>query len=242
VDNIFGYGVMLLEDLIYDAHRDRDIHLLLDTLGGDGETAVRMIRSLQARCKELTVIVPNNAKSAGTILCMGAHRILMGPTSDLGPVDPQFQMPDGSLVSAKEVISAVDSAAAAVQDAPHTYPIYASLLSDVTALMVERAKSALQRSDDLIREALKSGPARTRGEVEELCDRLSSTLIQEPTEHAAVIGTDAALDLGLPIEIADPAGDQWQLVWRLWAKYFETFMRVYEGERASKLLPWPSAS
>jgi membrane-bound ClpP family serine protease len=44
----------------------QNLHLLLDTPGGDGETAIRVVRSAQARCRELTVIVPNQAKSAGT--------------------------------------------------------------------------------------------------------------------------------------------------------------------------------
>jgi ClpP class serine protease len=56
------------------------------------------------------VIVPDFAKSAATLMAIGAHRILMGPASDLGPIDPQFQFPDGSLVAAKDVIAAVDDA------------------------------------------------------------------------------------------------------------------------------------
>lgn len=43
-----------------------------------------MVRSMQLRCKELTAVVPDMAKSAATILCLGAHHILMGPGSDPG--------------------------------------------------------------------------------------------------------------------------------------------------------------
>ena len=85
---------------------------MLDTPGGDGELAVRLVRSMQARCSELTVIVSNHAKSAGTLLAMGAHSILMGPTSDLGPVDPQLYAGkvEQPLVAAKDLIAAVDRA------------------------------------------------------------------------------------------------------------------------------------
>jgi hypothetical protein len=62
----------------------------------------------------------------------------MGPTSDLGPVDPQFQLPDGSLAPAKDIIAAVDAATEKVQQAPDMYPIHAALLTDVTALMVRK--------------------------------------------------------------------------------------------------------
>lgn len=68
------------------------MHLLLWFPGGDGESAVRMVRSMLHRCHELTVVVPDQAKSAATLLALGAHHIAMGPTSDLGPVDPQIQV------------------------------------------------------------------------------------------------------------------------------------------------------
>jgi len=104
VDAIFPYAITLFEELVYDAKPSQDLHLILATPGGDGETAVRLVRSAQARCRELTVIVPDIAKSAGTVLALGAHHILMGPVSDLGPIDPQFQQPTGELVSAKDII------------------------------------------------------------------------------------------------------------------------------------------
>ena len=34
---------------------------MLSTPGGDGETAIRLIRQAQSRCRELTVIVPDQA-------------------------------------------------------------------------------------------------------------------------------------------------------------------------------------
>ena len=97
VDAIFPYAITLFEELVYDANPAQDLHLILATPGGDGETAVRLVRSAQSRCRELTVIVPDIAKSAGTVLTLGAHHILMGPVSDLGPIDPQFQQANGEL-------------------------------------------------------------------------------------------------------------------------------------------------
>lgn len=79
IDAIFPYSTTFLEELIFDAKPTEDLHLLLNSPGGDGETAVRLVRSCQARCRELTVIVPDLAKSAGTLLAIGAHHIVMGP-------------------------------------------------------------------------------------------------------------------------------------------------------------------
>lgn len=90
IDQITPTNITILEELLFDCDPTRDLHLLLASPGGDGETALRMVRSMQARCRELTVIVPDQAKSAATILCLGAHHILMGPCGDLGPIDPQM--------------------------------------------------------------------------------------------------------------------------------------------------------
>ena len=142
IDAIFPPSVTLFEDLIYDASADTDLHLMLFSPGGDGEAAVRITRAAQARCKKLTVVVPDMAKSAATLVAVGAHYILMGPASDLGPIDPQFLL-DGNLVAAKDIIAAFDEATQSVQDAPDTGPLYASLLSNVNALMIQQSRAAL---------------------------------------------------------------------------------------------------
>ncbi|MCL1897761.1 MAG: ATP-dependent Clp protease proteolytic subunit, partial [Micrococcales bacterium] len=84
IDQITPTNMTILEDLLFDCDPSKDLHLLLASPGGDGETALRMVRSMQQRCRELTVIIPDLAKSAATILCLGAHCILMGPGGDLG--------------------------------------------------------------------------------------------------------------------------------------------------------------
>lgn len=236
-DVLFPYSMNLFEELVYDADPAQDMHLLLVTPGGDGETAVRLVRSAQKRCRELTVIVPEQAKSAGTILVLGAHHIILGPTSDLGPIDPQFQISQ-DLVSAKDIIAAVEAAENSIQANPATYPLHASLLADVTALMVQQARSALARSKDIMREALGSHPDRTEQEVETLCQSLKQPLIDNPNSHGAIFSTDDAICYGLPVTKADPNSDQWQLLWRLWIKYWSSGNRAYENAKASKTTPW----
>lgn len=240
IDTLFPDSVTLFEETLHDADPEQDLHVMLATPGGDGETAIRLARQAQSRCRELTVVVPDQAKSAGTLLAAGAHRILMGPTSDLGPIDPQFPLPDGSLAPGKAIIAAVDEAERRVQENPDTYPLHASLLSNVSALVVQQARNALSRASDQLREALACQPARTDEEVQALATDLQSPLIDDPRSHAASVSADDALKLGLPVQKADPAGDQWQSIWRLWAKYAALgaleppgVTRIYEGQTAS---------
>jgi hypothetical protein len=234
IDVIAPWSITLFEELIYNADPAKDLHLLLHTPGGDGEIAVRLVRAAQSRCREFTVIIPDQAKSAGTLLCLGAHHIGMGPTSDLGPVDPQLQFPDGRLQSAKSIIAAVEAAEEAVKATPESYPIHASLLANVDALLVQNARAAMDRSAELMREALRSHPGRNDDEVQEIAAALHEVLIQTANSHAAIFGPSDAAKAGLPVLALDPTGDQWSRLWRLWAKYFVTGNRWYEGVRSSK--------
>ena len=241
ISPIVTESVTLFEELIYDADPSEDLHLLLDSPGGDGEVAIRIVRAAQSRCKELTVIVPDQAKSAATLLSLGAHHIVMGPASDLGPIDPQFFI-QGEWVAAKDIISAVGDASEKVMASPDTYPIHAALLSDITAIMVQQAHAALDRTAQQLNEALMSNPDREANNVEELNIALSDRMIQGNPTHGALFSADDALGQGLPVIKANPSNRRWQLIWRLWARYFALGVKrnrwVYESARASQVDPF----
>lgn len=245
IDEVFPDSIALLEDLLFDAEPGQDLHLLLHSPGGDGETAIRLIRSMQSRCRELTVLVPDQAKSAATLMVLGAHHIVMGPTSDLGPVDPQFRVPrqggGHDLVAAKDIIEAVERAERAVAEEPATFPLHSALLADVTGLMVATARSAILRTDDLVVECLSSCSERSEDEIRDLAEALHTPLIEAPRSHSAVFDADAATGAGLPIRRADPTSEQWQLIWRLYMKY-RTLppAGIYEGKYASQIMRVPS--
>jgi hypothetical protein len=242
IDQIFQRGVTYLEELIFDCDPAKPLHVLLASPGGDGETAIRMVRSLQARCSELTMLIPDMAKSAATLLCLGADKILMGPAGDLGPVDPQFPIEGRGLVSAKEIVAALDEAERRIVASPATFPLFANLLSDVNMLMVEQARSALSRCGAQVREALSCCKGRTKPEVDTLTKNLKKPLIDEPATHSAVIAAADAKGYGLPAEAFDPTSEQWERVWELWTRYFALGCwpaggtAAYEGRRASHLL------
>ena len=235
---IFPPCVSPFEDLVYDADAGADLHLMLHSPGGDGETAVRITRAAQSRCRDLTVIVPDLAKSAATLIAVGAHHILMGPASDLGPIDPQFRFSDGALVAAKDIFAAVDEAVGKIQDSSDTAPLYAALLSNIDALTLQKARSELDGTDELLKEALRSNSDRSDADVEKLHESLKEPLITRPMTHSALFGVQDAKAAGLPVIEANLQGEQWQMLWRLWAKYyalgaFDGTNLFYESQRVS---------
>lgn len=239
MDSVFHHSITLVHELLDGCDTDRPLHLLLSSPGGDGEVAIRLLRALQSHCGELTIIVPDMAKSAATIMCLGADSIMMSPSSDLGPVDPQFPI-NGQLVGAKEIERAVSDAEARIAQEPNSYPLYASLLSDVTMLMVEQARSAMARSDLLIEEAL-STAGRSDDEARALAAVLSGPLVSEANSHGETVGPDQAKQLGLPVDVRQSSDPQWQLIWALWTRYFNVGVwpigpvAVYEGRLASQV-------
>lgn len=236
-------SVTYFEELLVELDQEDDLHLLLVSPGGYGEVAIRLVRQAQARCRIFTVLVPTQAKSAATLLALGAHRIVMGPMSDLGPVDPQFLAAGGEhdtdrLVAAKDILAAWDRALDAVAARPDGYPVIAASLRGVDALLVEEARAALERTESQMREALASNPDRVEQEVDKLTEALKGPLIEETARHDELFSAKDAARRGLPIQEADLNGDQWRRVWQLWVAYFELDAEwVFESAVASQVVP-----
>ncbi|WP_208764507.1 SDH family Clp fold serine proteinase [Leisingera aquaemixtae] len=85
-------------DDIFVEHLDelwpaQKITVVLYTTGGNTATAWRLINLLRTFCEELEIIVLVKALSAGTLMCLGANRIVMSKQSTLGPIDPSVNNP-----------------------------------------------------------------------------------------------------------------------------------------------------
>jgi len=70
------------------------ICLVLVTYGGDPNSAYRIARALNHHYSSVEVLIPDVCKSAGTLLCIGAHKLIFGDRGELGPLDIQLSKPD----------------------------------------------------------------------------------------------------------------------------------------------------
>ncbi len=85
------------------------IVLLIDSPGGSAEAAYKLARFLRIHCGGYTAIVPRYAKSAATLLALGADEILLGDCGELGPLDAQLVDPDREEIkSALEEVQALE--------------------------------------------------------------------------------------------------------------------------------------
>ena len=87
----------------------KHVMMLMVTLGGDPNAAYRIARLLQERYKTVSprdvgptrqprgtfsIYVDTLCKSAGTIVCLGADRLILSENAELGPIDVQLRKQD----------------------------------------------------------------------------------------------------------------------------------------------------
>ncbi|MCB9694497.1 MAG: hypothetical protein H6736_22025 [Alphaproteobacteria bacterium] len=80
----------LLAQLQHLPGNAKALDLLIASQGGDPTVAWRIVSLLRERVESFSVLVPQAAFSAATLLALGADEIVMHPHANLGPVDPQI--------------------------------------------------------------------------------------------------------------------------------------------------------
>jgi len=86
------------------------INVILDSTGGPLDSAFKIILYLSKYTESINIYVPRKAKSASTLIAVGANQIFMSPFSELGPLDTQIRDPRNptDYVSALDCYQSVD--------------------------------------------------------------------------------------------------------------------------------------
>ena len=79
-----------LYDCLRSAGDPRRLDLVIGTAGGKISSARKVAHLVRQFAQEITAVVPCQARSAGTLLCLACDRILFGPLGELGPLDVQL--------------------------------------------------------------------------------------------------------------------------------------------------------
>lgn len=96
--------------------------MILITLGGDANVAYRIARALNHYYERVEILIPDACKSAGALLCIGAHSLIIGNRGELGPLDVQISKPDELFenMSGLDIIQAVNALSGHMQEAFRT--------------------------------------------------------------------------------------------------------------------------
>lgn len=76
--------------------KKKNLILVLCTYGGDPSAGYRIARAAVHHygCENFSILIPSYCKSAGTLICIGAQRLIMSDQAELGPLDVQFRKQD----------------------------------------------------------------------------------------------------------------------------------------------------
>lgn len=167
-----------------NSNHEKDVVLFLLSIGGAGEPAYQISKLCKSYAKSnFKVIVPRFAKSAATLLAIGADEIHMGPLGQLGPIDPQI----GGL-PALGVSRALMTIASVAAQYPKSAEMFARYLR--LALTVEQigycdriSDSAMQYAERLLS---------TKPRLIPRAGIIAKELVHEYKDHNFVIDLDEA--------------------------------------------------
>jgi hypothetical protein len=242
--SISAYDIPPFVDLLHDVGREEPLDLLLQTPGGEVDQAERMIMLCRKRTNaEFRVIVPDSAKSAGTLIALSADEIVMGEPSELGPIDPQVEITTASgEAMSRPAQSFLDGLARIVGDADdddEISPAYFPLLDKLDPALIDFCDKAIKYAQKLAGELLKTYMLK---DDHAKADLIAADLVnvEKYLSHSAVIDAQRALDLGLNIRFMPHDDKLWEAIWRLYIDMRLTWdqpnRRLFEGQRASLLI------
>ena len=240
-DNLLNDSIALFDDITEHCRPDRALHLMVETPGGDGETALRIARACLQRSCHFTLIVADWCKSAGTYLALAADEVILGPMGDLGPVDPQLILDGSPRGAAADLVNALDAAEKAICAHESLSPLYESLTSHIGLDEIEYARNAVKRSSELIGKAVHANRRRTDVECERLTSAAIRNLIEDVTDHGATVGFDEAHNIGLNVTQLSHADGQWSALWELHLMHRAMGdVAVYESSRTAHIIRTPA--
>ena len=214
----------MIEEVLCNTDTSKGLTLILDAPGGDGLAAERIIRACRSYTKkDFETIVPARAKSAATMVCLGSDRILMGRTSELGPIDPQVPMKlhgdRMEWVAAHYVVKTYDDLlfkAVQLQEG-HIEP-YLQQLSKFSAINIEQLRAAQKLSESIAVNSLKNGMLKDKT-PEQIQQRIKKFTDPEITmSHGRAVTISDCNDCGLNVQEIAPDCDLWKTVWHLYMR------------------------
>ena len=234
-DDILPFG-----DLLTDK-KAVDLDLMLQSPGGDIDKAEKIVYMCRKRALSFRVIVPESAKSAATLIALAADSIVMGYTSELGPIDPQIIVttPDGKTISrpAQSFLDGLEEIKRQVQTEGRLSPVYYPLLQQLDPALIDFCHKAIARSKSFAEKWLKQYMwAGDDQKAKQIASELAN--VKKYLSHGAVIDAEEASRLGLNVQYLEPEDNLWKALWQLYCDYdlelrTKRLVKIFESAEVS---------
>jgi hypothetical protein len=238
----------MLQSVLQETDLSKGLVLMVNSPGGDPLAAERIVNICRSYGSgSYWALVPSRAKSAATVICMGAEKIIMVPVSELGPIDPQIILEEDGVTNWFSAFSLVSSYNElfdeAVKTSGHVEP-YIQQLQRYDARKIARYQNVIDLSKDVAIKILSSGmmQGKSRDEIEQ-----KIKLFLDPKagtrEHGRPIYASEAKVCGLNVEEMSVKTPQWDHIYEL---YYRTdsyvnrnVSKVVESQSEAFYMPLP---
>ena len=210
--------VIGMVDLLHNITPGTPIDLLLHSPGGNIDAAEKLVLLIRKRAgtAPVRVIVPDYAKSAATLIALGANTIVMSDSSELGAIDPQVELPDSNghlqTLSAQSYLDAFHRHADRLKEDPDD-PVARLMLGKMEPAAVRKLERMIKRSHSIAEALLGQAMIKNEAEATDIADKLSDT--ERLHSHGQMISHEHARRLGLHVSYLSPQDPLWLMYWRL---------------------------
>ena len=207
--------IMPFTDLLHNVPQNRDVDLLLHTKGGSIDAAEKLMGMLRilVDMAKLRIIVPDFAKSAGTLMVLGADSVVMSDMSELGPIDPQAPL-FGRWQSVQNYLDAYKEHDETLKGDPNNIAAQI-MLGKLDPATLKLCEGAMERARQAAEKLLKRGMFRNGGNWSKTVSELLDT--QRWLSHGQMISWEDAQDpqIGLVVEYHKYHSQDWQDYWQI---------------------------
>lgn len=214
----------VIETILQKFDRNKKTILVLNSPGGSAVAAERIINGFRTYSpKGFEVIVPHAAKSAATMICLGADKIYMSKTSELGAIDPQVIIKTHDdrheYRGAYFLVEGYNTlfSNAIKQDQGSIQP-YLQQLNHYDHRDIIEWERAIKLGDDIVIRLLESGMLRGMSQ-EDIKDKIKPFTDPEKTlTHSRPIFIDEARSCGIAVEEINIESELWKTLWELYLR------------------------
>jgi hypothetical protein len=206
--NVANDIVPIFDDITRNLPKTKKITLVIYTNGGEIEAPWPLVNILRQNCNELEVIVMKKALSAGTLISLGADKIIMPKASFISPVDParQIQKEDGRLkkIEIEDIIGYINFAKEKV--GINNQETLGEILKELSKEIEPSLIGSINRTHSLIRVlAKKLLDSHKKKLPKHQVNSIIENLAEKLYSHSYLIASDEAQNIGLGdlIEIPD---------------------------------------
>jgi hypothetical protein len=225
------------------------VDLLIASYGGDPMVAWRISTLIRQRVDDdgngdVSVLIPQSAYSAATLLAFGANTIIMHPNGHLGPVDMQIttwsDTGQPKSFSTEDITAFLDFVRESLKitDQEHVRVLFELICKEVSSLGIgltaRSSKLAVDLGERLLALHMKDDEGRTRLRT------IVETMSRKFQSHAYPVNRKEAGELGLPVN-KDRDLELEKLMWQAWLDIEDDLQEHVPFDPIIELLKSPQA-